>query len=299
MGRFGFPFLLSAMSVLLAHAFRKPFYVMPQSIGPLKRAWERWLIKKLYGKARIIFVRDNITLDLARNIGLPSQKIRYAPDLAFDYMAVELESNKLPNAFQLHDLEYGAIGVTVIRKMTRTLLSEDIEHYYYAMAAALKRMIQQYNMHVYFFPQVTGPTSWEDDRIAAKRVIQLMEGVQQKISLIEEPLTPQVLKFLYGYMDIFIAGRLHSGIFALGRGVPTLFIGYLTKTRGVTDSIGMNEWVLDFKNLSEHDLYSKIEELWLNRVSVKEHLLQKLPIIVHLVRTVGREIANDFIGGGG
>lgn len=294
MGRFGFPFLLSAMSVLLAHAFRKPFYVMPQSIGPLKRFWEQWLIKNLYGKARIIYVRDNITLDLARKLGLPSQKIRYAPDLAFDYSFPELETDKLPKAFQSHDPHYGAIGVTVIRKMTRTLRSEDIEYYYYSMAVALKRMIQQYNVHVYFFPQVTGPTPWEDDRIAAQRVIHQMKDVESKISLIEEPLTPQVLKFLYGYMDIFIAGRLHSGIFALSRGVPTLFIGYLTKTRGVTDSIGLSDWVLDLKNLSGHNLYSKIEELWLNRASVKEHLLQKLPTIVNHVRIVGQEIANDY-----
>lgn len=294
MGRFGFPFLLSAMSVLLAHAFRKPFYVMPQSIGPLKRFWERWLIKNLYGKARIIYVRDNITLDLVRKLGLPSQKIRCAPDLAFDYSFAELETDKLPNAFLSHDPQYGAIGVTIIRKMTRTLRSEDIEHYYYSMAVALKRMIQQHNVHVYFFPQVTGPTPWEDDRIAAQSVIHQMEEVQQKISLIEEPLTPRMLKLLYGYMDIFIAGRLHSGIFALSRGVPTLFIGYLTKTRGVTDSIGLSDWVLDFTNLSEHNLYSKIEELWLKRASVKEHLLKNLPTIVNHVRIVGQEIANDY-----
>ncbi len=61
-GKFGWPFLTGALSVELAHWFRKPFYVLPQSIGPLKRNWERKLLRSIYGRARQVFLRDQVSL---------------------------------------------------------------------------------------------------------------------------------------------------------------------------------------------------------------------------------------------
>ncbi len=294
MGKVGFPFLLMAASVYLAHVYQKPFYVMPQSIGPLNRFWERWLLRWLYSKGRLIFLRDYVSLRLAKEVGLPDLKIRYAPDLAFDYPIDEIGASEFANILRAYNSCYGAIGITVIRRMVRTLHPEVMEHYYVVLANALKRMLHRYPVRIYFFPQVTGPTHQEDDRIAAKIVMDKMGDVRQFITHIDVNLSPQILKTLYSYMDIFIASRLHSGIFALSATVPTLFIGYLTKTRGVLEAFEMNEWVIDIAELDEDRLFEKIEELWLKRAEIKEHLAQRVSNVVNQVRRVGHEIALDF-----
>ena len=104
-------------------------------------------------------------------------------------------------------------------------------------------MVQKYGVRIYFFPQVTGPTQQEDDRFAASKVAEMMKGVEESIVTIEEPLSSEMLKGLYGLMDIFLATRMHSGIFASSMGTPTLFIGYLTKIQGMVESNGSSELV--------------------------------------------------------
>jgi len=84
-GKYGWPFPVNIFSVELAHIFRKPFYIMPQSIGPLKRGWEKALLRSVFRKARLLFFREEIALNLAKAIGIPAGICHYAPDPAFDY----------------------------------------------------------------------------------------------------------------------------------------------------------------------------------------------------------------------
>jgi len=70
---------------------------------------------------------------------------------------------------------------------------------------------------------------------------------------INQAVKPALLKACYGYMQAFLASRLHSGVFALGMNVPTIFIGYLSKTHGVLEALGLETNVIDLK-----DLMSKI-----------------------------------------
>lgn len=47
-------------------------------------------------------------------------------------------------------------------------------------------------------------------------------------------------------MDYFIATRLHSSIFAIGEGVPSLVIAYHgTKAQGIFHNIDLDEWVVN------------------------------------------------------
>ena len=120
-GRFGWPFPVSLMPVYLAHKFRKPFYTMPQSIGPLHRGWERTLLKQAYQHARIIHVRDEVSRIVAKDIGIPNDITFYEPDPAFSFPPVERDQ-----AIQFLQ-EYGyqadalALGVSVLGSMGRTL----------------------------------------------------------------------------------------------------------------------------------------------------------------------------------
>jgi len=63
-------------------------------------------------------------------------------------------------------------------------------------------------------------------------------------------------------MDFFIATRIHSALFALGEGVPTLAIGYeMPKALGIVGMAWKEDAVLDVRRLTEASLREKIDQI--------------------------------------
>jgi colanic acid/amylovoran biosynthesis protein len=91
---------------------------------------------------------------------------------------------------------------------------------------------------------------------------------QNRIIHVDHRLNPMELKACYSLMDMFIASRLHSGIFAMSSGVPTLFIGYNPKTRGVLEAAGLEQWMLDLDYLDTNVFYELLRQTWENRESI-------------------------------
>jgi len=104
---------------------------------------------------------------------------------------------------------------------------------------------------------------------------------------VDETVTPSLLKACYGQMDAFVATRLHSGIYAIGMAVPTLFIGYLTKTQGMVRSLQIEDDFLDISVLSEASFGEKLETLWTNRNKKSQKLTG---VIAHARQEIARAI---------
>jgi len=293
MGKVGLPFLVSAYTVAYALMMGKPLYVMPQSIGPLNRWWERALVKLLYSRARLIFVREPISLRLAGEIGLPRAKLHLVPDLAFVYTSAPLEEAAELLKEVVGQLEGPLVGVTVINRLIRYIDNEVWEQYEKSIAYALSKFIDKYGGSIIFFPQVTGPTAKEDDRVASRRIVAKMGNPSSAI-VIEKPLLPNILKAAYGLMDIFIATRMHSAIFAISMKVPTLLIGYLHKVMGLAQMLSLEEWVIDLRSVTENVLWERLEALWLNKDILREHLRNIMPLIEIKAGEVGQIIKRDF-----
>ena len=49
---------------------------------------------------------------------------------------------------------------------------------------------------------------------------------------------------IWSRCDMFIGTRMHSNIFALAGGVPTIAISYLHKTTGIMEDLGLSDWVI-------------------------------------------------------
>ncbi len=263
MGRFGLPFLQEAYAVAYALMLGKPFYVLPQSMGPLRRPWERAAIRHLYGRARIVYLRDPVSLRLAQELRLPAERLHMVPDMAF----------ALPQAPAEHAAEALAaagagrgprVGVTVLNRLLRDVKQTDWERYESSMAEALARFARQHGMTVVFFPQVTGPTEREDDRVAARRIMARMD-LGDKAVLIEEQASPALLKAMYREMDVVVATRMHSAIFALSNAVPTLMIVWLDKVRGLAELLGLEPWTLNLTQVDAASLSESLERLWQSR----------------------------------
>ena len=294
MGRYGWPFPLTAFPIWLAHLFNKPLYVMPQSIGPFTRRWEKIIVKFLYSHARRVFLRDEVSLDLARQIGLPANRVSFAPDPAF-----ALEGASQPEGLEIlrrYGFEPGqpAVGMTVIAPLSRALKPGLVEQYYHDLAEALDHFTARTSAHIYLFNQVTGPTPREDDRLAGRQLLALLPKTAKNVKMVDETLSPAQLKACYAWMDLMLASRLHSGIFAMGAGVPTVLIGYFTKSRGLMQSMGLEDWVLELGNANAAQILDKLNRAWDQRDSLAALVNQKVGVISASILDLGLQIGKDF-----
>ena len=272
---FGWPYPVKIFSVALTIFFGKPLYILPQSIGPLRRWWEKKLLRWSYSKAKCIFLRDKTSLEVALRIGLPEDKVIFSPDPAFVLKpALRIEAQKLLRSYGWNPKKY-SIGVTVIAPMGKSLDQKLINQYYEILIKALIHFASSHSIQYVFFTQVAGPTEIEDDRIPTRIIYEKLKK-QTETVFIDTLIPPSLLKACYGEMTIFLASRLHSGIFSIGMGVPTLFIGYLTKTRGILKMLGIDKYVIELQDMDEKVLITHLEKLWNRKEEITIDLKLKI-----------------------
>jgi colanic acid/amylovoran biosynthesis protein len=287
--RWGLPFVVAAYTVAYALLLRKPFYVMPQSMGPFSSGWQGAVLRRLYSRAGIVMLREPLSLRLAGQIGLPARRLRLTADPAFALPTLAPDPDSAyVQAIAQH--EGPSLGVTAINRLLRRVDAEAWERYESALAYALGNFIKEFGGQVIFFPQVTGPSEREDDRVAARRIKARM-GNPPQVILCEEALPPAALKGLYGMADAFVATRMHSGIFSVSMGVPTLFIEYLSKTRGLVEMLSQEEWCIELTQTTGDLLWSKLKALWEQRSEVRQELARILPDLVADAARVGQLVA--------
>lgn len=182
--------------------------------------------------------------------------------------------------------------------MGRTLKQDHIGQYYRTIARVLEKMIRDLGVDVFLFIQVSGPTHMENDSKGAQRVLELLpENLRHRAALVDEQLSPAMLKACYGQMNLFLATRLHSGIFSLGMRVPTVFVGYLTKTHGVMTSLGLENWCVPIDGISEDSLWKVINQAWNDRDSRKNILQEIIPKVAREADKVGSAILEEWSKG--
>lgn len=295
-GKFGFTFLTAVYSLAYALWARKPLYILPQSVGPINRKWERWLIPMIFNRARLIMVREEVSLQLLHQIKVTNPKVFLQPDLAFSYPAAPVEEAE--QWLQSYNIQSGdgtpRLGMTAIDWGAHTGQTALQARYEAALAAVARYFVEHMRGKVILFPQVVDAVIEDDDRIPAQRVVESVPDLNERVRLVDQPSSPMVLKSAYGLMDIFIGTRMHSNIFALSSEVPTLAIAYRYKTQGIMHMLGLDEWVIDIQAINSDVLIERLIALWERRESVRVHIQQTLPSIIEGSRRAGQLIADDF-----
>ena len=294
-GKYSWPLIVSSLPIIFAHLFHKPLYIMPQSIGPFRWNWEKFLVKEIYSRARLVFLRDTISINLAKEIGMPEKKIRFSSDPGFTLpVSSGDQALKIMSGFG-YETKQNSVGMTVVSRLSRSFDRDHIESYYRTLARSLDRFSQVFAVKIYIFNQVTGPSIHENDSIAAEYLLNMLAENQNRIIHVDQHLTPMELKACYSLMDMFIATRLHSGIFAMSEGVPTLFIGYNTKTRGILEAVGLDQWMVDLNNLDQDYFWELLCKIWENRKEISEKTRSIVTNCQKDFNRVSQWIAEDYI----
>lgn len=290
----GLTMLITVYTFLLAVWAGKPLYVFPQSIGPLARRWERILLRWVLSKPRIVVVREADSLQQLRTWGITPPRCSWLPDVAFSFagappaLAEEwLASHGLRRdtaLLGLSAIDWGAQNPRFGLQAT----------YEAACADMARSFIRQSNGKVVVFAHSWGPSASQDDRIVARRIAAQLSDFSGSVLLVDWPVAPDLLKAIYGQMDVFVATRTHAAIFALSAGVPTLIIGYQHKAWGIARMLNLESWVIDIQQIGSQVLIDRLAALWAERDAVRNRIRQALPTLVEQARQPGVLIAADY-----
>jgi colanic acid/amylovoran biosynthesis protein WcaK/AmsJ len=293
----GTSLVITIYSIALAIFGKKPVYILPQSIGPLKRAWERKIVRWLLNRVRIVMVREPISFRLLQDIGANKKNIQLVPDLAFAMPT----SDRAIGAKWLDDLGLSIdkksplLGMTVINWGEQHTGFEQQAEYEKACAGAIKWFIDNTGGKVILFPQVIGPYLSQDDRIPARRIAEQLSEQSSSLYLVDQQLSVDLLKSVYSWMDILIGTRMHSIIFSLSEGVPVIMIGYLHKTRGMAEMFGIDEWFVDIRQVVGDVLVERIRKFWKNQLFWTDDRKKIISKSIYEASQVGDKVKDDYL----
>lgn len=235
--------------VVCAAITRRPLVSLGVSLGPFVSRWRRWLVGRVLSLTRVVVLREEESLPVARAMRLNPAKVIVGADMAFLASWPE-QTDRQPRDGDARL----RIGVTARQRLFPLGVDpgDSQREYEAAIAGCLDALIAEQDAEVIFLPQVIGPGS-NDDRIVQRRIRALLKEPQRAVTL-EEDLAPQQLIALIGGLDLLIATRFHSAIFSLLAGTPVVAIAYEHKTTGIMNRMGLGRWVLPIDGLAAADL---------------------------------------------
>ena len=294
----GISLLIAIYSIIYAYWAGKPVYIFPQSIGPFNHKWESFLMRKLLERVRIVMLREPISFQLVKDLGLRNPRVHLIPDSAFCLQDAGAEAGR--NWLQQRGINpqpgLPILGMTAINWGAQNKAFDLQSEYEAACVAAIRYFAEKINGRVILFPQVYGPLASQDDRIPAHRISDQLAYLAGMVKVIDEPIPAELLKSIYGWMDVFIGTRMHSNIFALSKGVPVVAIGYLHKTEGIARMVGIEKWVIDIRQMHGDVLQEKLAELWSVRQEWRQKIQLKIPSLLVEANNAGKLVADDYFG---
>lgn len=276
----GLPLLLTLYTIGYAWLAGKPIFLLPQTIGPIRRRWERLALAWLLKRVHLALVRDPISAALLAELGIPARSYRMLADMAFQPPTADSSPGRAMLAqFGIDPTQNGPLlGVTAIHWGAQDPSFTGQAAYEQALAETIQRFVAEEGGHAVIFAQVCGPKAADDDRIPARRIAQLLAATPAgpRVVVADGVFSPAVLRAAYAQMDFFIGSRLHSNIFALTEGTPVLAIAYQIKTWGVMQMLDLGEWVIDIDKVDGGRLAALYSRAWPQRQGLRREILPRV-----------------------
>jgi colanic acid/amylovoran biosynthesis protein len=272
----GYSPMFQLYEIFLGELLNKPVVIYAHSIGPFERKFTKFINRFVLNRVSLITLREEVSYDCLRRLGVNKPPILVTADSAFLLQPI---SSKNARNLMFEDGVYlcnrNLIGLTVRRWF---FLEENIEkfnEYKKIMAKVIDYLVDKLNSTVIFFPQVIVPHEEENDTTVAKEIFRLVKN-KDNFKILTKDYSPEELMGMIGQMDLFIGTRMHSNIFAVSMSVPTIAIGYRHKTRGIMEMLGLEKYVCEINSIEYDDIISKIDDAWMNKEIIKDHLNFKI-----------------------
>ena len=228
---------------VLASLLDKPVLLYAVGVGPLPDEAGRRAARFAFELSRRATVRDEESLALLREIGLPEAllaEIEVVADPAFGLAPAEPETVAARLA---------GLGIRPGEPLCGVALrywdfGPDPAAWEAEVARGLDRFLQGFSGRLLFLPfQSEERGKYEDDLAVHRRIAAALADPGRAV-LVETVLPPRELAGLLGRCQPVLAMRFHAALFALAAGVPIVNLAYDPKTRSLLTRAGLGAQVL-------------------------------------------------------
>ena len=214
-----------------------------------------------------IFAREQITYRNLIEAGIPQNKVIHCCDPAF---FLDMQEVPLPDSFLL--------GNTVCINISEMVVKKDDITVYPAILGLVKYILNNTDMNICLIPHVYSIEENKCDYPVLKRLYSDLNC--SRVSLINEELNCEQLKYIISNCRFAIAARTHASIAAYSTCVPTLVLGYSVKSRGIAmDLFGQSEkYVIPYTDIQKAEqLIDAFQFLMKNEDVIRTRLTDFLP----------------------
>ena len=250
--------LLYYLAVMtMAKFFRKPVMVYANGIGPIKGNLNRSLSKFILDKVDLITLRDEDSKEYLSQMGIKNKNIVVTADPVFTLEASDHEH--IENIFIKEGIpsDKRFIGISIRKWKTAKNLVE-------VVSKTIDYIIEKYGVDVILIPMHYP----EDLEIS----LEVLDHVKSKnCHVLRDKYNVEEIMGVIHRLDLIVAMRLHSLIYAAGQEVPMVGLVYDPKVEGILKSLGM-DYMSSVDHLDFCELVNNIDAVWERREELKNSL---------------------------
>ncbi len=250
--------LLYYLAVMaLAKIFRKPVMVYANGIGPINKNGNRFLTKLVLNSANLITLRDDDSKSYLEKMNIKNKNIVVTADPVFTLDAAPKDI--IENIFKKEgipsDKKFIGISIRPWKKADNLveIISKVIDH-----------ITEKYNVNIILIPM-----HYPDDLDISNNVLENVD--KSTCFVIKDQYAVEDIMGIIKELDMIVAMRLHSLIYAATQEIPMVGLVYDPKVEGILYSLKMDH-MSNVENLDYNHLIDNIDYVWNNKDELKDIL---------------------------
>ncbi|QQY80035.1 polysaccharide pyruvyl transferase CsaB [Keratinibaculum paraultunense] len=240
----------------VAKLFNKPVMVYANGIGPINKKINRILTRNILNKVNLITLRDQDSKIFLKELGVKNENIYVTADPVFSLEPTDratvldiLEEENIP-------IDKPLIGISIREWKNTCDLVENI-------VKAIDYIGHKYNVNVVLIPM-----HYPEDLSISYDVL---NKVSNSCYILSNKHSAEDIMGIIRELEIIIAMRLHSLIYAASQCVPMVGLIYDPKIESFLKSINMN-YMCKVEDMKYDELIENIEYVWNNREELRNKL---------------------------
>jgi polysaccharide pyruvyl transferase WcaK-like protein len=298
-------------AVLAARLLGRPVFCYAVGAGPFISALGRRLTPVVLGRNVRLTVRDPVSANILRDLGVPSAGIEETADPAFTLPPASprraraiLDAAGVPTDRPLVVVAprrwFHYTGSLLPTRPGRASPGARIEELTTSLVRCLDDLVAS-GHHLVFVAMRSGgerPVAGQDDDLYAAELRSRMTRPEAATLLPCEPLSPEEISSVFGLARFAVCVRMHAMIFASTHRVPTLGVAYgRSKGEGFFTKLGMpSQCWLDIDDATGDRLLERMRWIRSNEEMLRATLDRVIPRVVEeaertplrLARMLGR-----------
>lgn len=252
----------------VAKLLKKPVVFFNNGVGPLNTKLGKKIMRYVGYNADLIILRDEDSKKLLHSIGV-RKDITVKADSALNLQSSSdetikkvLKENNIPQNKKFIGINVTKYADSWLKKGESTIGKK---RYQEIIANVSDALVKKFNIPILFIP--THPM----DCPFTRDVYNLMKE-KDNAYIISRHYTPDKICGLLKLCEFMIGTRFHSTVLSSAMHTPFISIIYTPKNRSLMKQLGIEEYGIEFKDLSEKRLFTLSEKLWNDSKNAKSQI---------------------------